>query len=143
MSLSPDGSKLFVVAGSDSSVMVINTITNTVSDTIEVGHYPGAFGNFISTYTPGTGIGSQSYVKEKITIFPNPANDFLTIKISLMPNEIASLKISDITGKEMFSLKEVPSTSKIQTSDFSDGIYFCQIKTKREIITQKFIVQHQ
>jgi YVTN family beta-propeller protein len=49
LSVTPDGSKVFVANSGDGTVSVINTATNTVIDTIVVGINPQAFGNFIST----------------------------------------------------------------------------------------------
>ena len=54
VSVSPDGSKVYIANQGANEVSVINSATNIVSDTIPVGNRPYAFGNFISTYIQPT-----------------------------------------------------------------------------------------
>ena len=48
ISITPDGTKPYVVNNDRNDVSVIDTATNTVIDTIPVGNGPRAFGKFIT-----------------------------------------------------------------------------------------------
>ncbi|MEI7801785.1 MAG: T9SS type A sorting domain-containing protein [Bacteroidota bacterium] len=98
-------------------------------------------GCIVNTFCTTVAI-NESVVSPLIIIYPNPADDFLEIKNSFSGNENATVKIFDVTGKEIFTSKISSSNFKIQTSEFSDGIYFCQLKSNDKIFNQKFIVQH-
>ncbi|MGB9928856.1 MAG: PKD domain-containing protein [Methanosarcina sp.] len=50
VSVTPDGTKVYVTTGDDNTVAVIDTATNTVTNTVKVGRLPFAMGQFI--YTP-------------------------------------------------------------------------------------------
>ncbi len=52
VSVSPDGSKVYVANFGSTSVSVINTATNIVTATVTVGSRPQAFGNFIGPAAP-------------------------------------------------------------------------------------------
>ena len=54
ISVSPDGSAVYVANSGVGTVSVINTATNAVTATITGFYGPVAFGNFISTYKPPT-----------------------------------------------------------------------------------------
>ena len=47
MAAHPDGSRVYVVNSFSETVSVIDTVTNTVVDTVAVGMAPRAFGQFI------------------------------------------------------------------------------------------------
>ena len=54
MAATPDGRKVYVVNGGDSTVSVINTATNTVAAVLPVGKAPIALGVFIQPRFAGT-----------------------------------------------------------------------------------------
>jgi hypothetical protein len=79
---------------------------------------------------------------ELISIYPNPANDYLTVEYKLNEKvKTTELVIVDITGKIVKTAKLKTGNSKqetlIETNDLQSGIYFCNfvadgitIKTK-------------
>jgi len=84
ISLSPDGSRLYVPSGYN-SVLVINTLTNAVIETVTVGASPDSFGNFV---TSGTGC-SGTPVTFTITVIPSSSNntsDSVIIPNAFTPN---------------------------------------------------------
>ena len=50
ISITPDGSQVYVSNRTDDNVMVIDVASNTVVDTIAVGDAPESYGDFISIY---------------------------------------------------------------------------------------------
>lgn len=77
-----------------------------------------------------------------IQIFPNPANNHLTIVLG-SNNKNAEVTITDISGKIIYST----SANGIQdidvnTSEFAAGIYMAQIQTADFIRTNKLVIQN-
>ncbi len=58
-----------------------------------------------------------------IDVYPNPANDQITIANSLDKN-LGTISIMDITGKIIFQKKYTYSEARIDLQDFSPGIYY-------------------
>ncbi len=52
ISVTPDGNTIYVVNEYSNSITHINPFSKTASRKIAVGHFPAAFGNFISAHTP-------------------------------------------------------------------------------------------
>lgn len=79
---------------------------------------------------------------KKIQLYPNPANDQLTIDCSNLEEAINSYTISDISGKILISSKTVDKNSKmsINTQSLSTGTYFLFLNTKERLIIKKFSI---
>ncbi len=80
-----------------------------------------------------------------LSLYPNPANEALTILLYLTEKQQVGISVYSITGKEVFfQLINVDSgISKIMldTDFLSQGMYILQIKTKEETFIKKFIKQ--
>ena len=86
--------------------------------------------------------GIDNIAENKINIFPNPASDKVII-ISSLP--VQTIQIVDVMGRLLLSKTfdgRSMLSSTIDTKEFGNGIYFIQIKTSSQNITQKIIVQH-
>ncbi|MBK6698350.1 MAG: hypothetical protein IPG55_00325 [Saprospiraceae bacterium] len=125
ISVSPDGSKVFVLNTNDSTIMVINPNSNTVSDTIEIGGYPAALGNFISSYSQTVGVLSEDIELDNISIFPNPTSGQFTIALSVDKSEII---VTDLFGQLI--LKNTNDTKKTNLQLNKNGCFIVNAKTK-------------
>lgn len=76
-----------------------------------------------------------------ISIFPNPANNHLTIDLGSRGKKI-TVTITDIIGKIIY-ITSASETQKIEvnTKDFAEGIYVVQIQTAGFIGTKKLVVK--
>lgn len=88
----------------------------------------------------GTGLGLDSRdFDNNIFIYPNPATTVLNFDIK---NDIviSSVKVTDISGKEVFqSINSV--NNSVDVSNFSSGVYFVTFKSDNNSVTKKFIKQ--
>lgn len=76
-------------------------------------------------------------IENTLTIYPNPANDFLFVKSSKIKSD--EIKIFNILGEAVeFELEFTANLIKIDLRRFNSGIYFLQTNTK----TNKFIKEH-
>lgn len=74
---------------------------------------------------------SLTYINkiEQISIYPNPANTFTSVKIDI--NDIKDLKVITITGQVIHpNFEQAGSNINIETKNLSTGIYFINIETK-------------
>lgn len=72
-----------------------------------------------------------------ISVFPNPAKDILHIKFK-NSGEAFSVAISDVNGR---LISESQNTHSIDLSGIVNGMYYATIKTDRQTVTKKFMVQ--
>ncbi len=86
--------------------------------------------------------GVKDLPSDRITIFPNPSSDILTIDIHSNDKKIKNLVIRDMIGKIVYSKNVVGEHHfSISVSSYEPGIYFCEFNTKHGIeLTKKIIV---
>ncbi|WP_420580997.1 T9SS type A sorting domain-containing protein [Reichenbachiella sp.] len=76
---------------------------------------------------------SVDNVNSAVVIFPNPANDKLTIQ-----GDFDSYELMDLSGKSI----KIGRSNELQTSGFQEGIYFLKVYQGDKAFTKKIIVQH-
>ena len=101
----------------------------------------------IKTQIPNTNhaqLGEIEFVTmSSVILFPNPAND--EIKIEIQNNEFDHISIYDAKGKLVTNkeLEEYFKSYKLNTKNFSNGVYHLILDTKNgEKITKRFSIQH-
>lgn len=72
--------------------------------------------------------------KIKISIFPNPASDYIQIS----PNKNFDIKISDINSKIVFEGKS--NYSSINVEEFESGIYFIELYYENKFYREKIFI---
>ncbi|MFH0892843.1 MAG: T9SS type A sorting domain-containing protein [Bacteroidota bacterium] len=90
--------------------------------------------NFLSI-NPTASIGNNTENVKSCTVYPNPANERITIK-TIQKSEII---ITDINGKFIQSLSANEGTTTIVVSGLAKGVYFVSIQTDETLTTEKFI----
>jgi hypothetical protein len=116
-------------------------------------YFFGGFGNFndLWKYTIDTTCGicptptaiQENNPSNNLIIFPNPSSSEITISgIKFMDGD--EIILIDVLGKIIFSKKITAPASNFQLliSNFSNGIYFLQLKTKDGMLSKKVMVQH-
>lgn len=80
-----------------------------------------------------------------VNIFPNPANDKVSIEFNFSKQENIQINVMNALGQEVYSSEKTNVLSEvitIPTSQFSNGIYNISIKTSSEVINKKITVTH-
>ena len=74
---------------------------------------------------------------QNISIYPNPAKDYIYIKQNSISLNIQEISIYDLSGKKVKSY--APDSDKINIKDIRSGFYVLSINTENNIITYKII----
>ncbi|MEI7896295.1 MAG: T9SS type A sorting domain-containing protein [bacterium] len=92
-----------------------------------------------------TGVAGQNSTEPGIIIQPNPAHGTVAIGIKGINTGSATLSISTLDGKNLFSETidgtNVPVTKQMDISGYARGVYVVQLKTGKKVITEKMVVQ--
>ena len=79
-------------------------------------------------------------------LYPNPTRDELNVSWTSLKDEKIQLSCIDILGQTIFQkeiqAKEGKNEFKLNTSLFSDGVYFLQISEDGKSQSRKFVVNH-
>lgn len=86
-------------------------------------------------------LASEDVVSKEILIYPNPANENITLSGDI---ENSIIRIFDLNGREVYSQNlQIDSYHIINTSKMKDGIYLLKIEPKSgEIEERKLIIKH-
>lgn len=86
---------------------------------------------------------TQSVV-EQMLLFPNPADDKLTIGLSTAA--VGQIEIVDLTGKVIYSVRtNLEAQVELSTASFENGMYLVRYRAdeKSTYQTQKLVIQHK
>lgn len=78
----------------------------------------------------------------KFKMYPNPANNVVTLNFTHKNNTEKELFIYDLNGKIIFNSKFDANEINIDISHIENGVYFIQTKSNSGIWTDKLIIQH-
>lgn len=97
-----------------------------------------SFDYFTLIVSPATGIEQSSLGKENLTVFPNPASDFLTVKIE--NNLLNRYALYNVAGQEVLS-GIVNLNNLIDVRSLNRGIYFLKVENSLETKVVKIIIE--
>lgn len=137
---SPEGYTIFRQDAGYGDFNLLNP--NPVYDTtyLDQGLVPTIYRYYVTTYNPDCSFsassdtvlinlvtGISSHAKHFLNIFPNPAQDLVTVKSS---SEITSIDVFNYLGQRVYRNSDFPGMEwKVNVSDFQRGVYFFRIKT--------------
>lgn len=94
------------------------------------------------TVLGGTGIQNNA-VKSGILLFPNPANNQVTVLLKDAGSKIQALALYDAIGRKVLEKQDLSSNSiSIPTGSYDAGLYFLKITTDKGSQEQKLFIHH-
>ncbi|MBN2778930.1 MAG: lamin tail domain-containing protein [Bacteroidales bacterium] len=120
-------------AGTPSEVQTVN-VKVTATDKF------GANTSQIFTITVLSTVDINKIPENQIMIYPNPAENFVVIKITNVISE-TTIKIIDISGKIVFETNQVNNINTIDISNLAKGVYLVEIRDDVAVETQKLIIK--
>jgi len=111
---------------------------------IAVGSYHGGTAGVVwsgtaKVYQNTTTLSTQELSKESISIYPNPTNGVLNLKLT--NNNTSQVFIYDVTGKVIYK-RQFPierNQLQIDISSFKNGMYFMKIQEGNSILSTKIV----
>jgi hypothetical protein len=115
-----------------SELTVVTTGIDTMYFIVE------GWGSAAGTYTlnlNASGVGMDEFTAAGLQLFPNPANDYFSIK----GTQNAFITITDLTGAVVKTIGNY-NGEEISTAELSNGIYFVQLEQNHKTFTRKITV---
>jgi hypothetical protein len=122
----------------DSKLVINQTIGDeTIFNLVDIRYL-----NFINLDTSNSI--SERVQEGDFLIYPNPANDFLTIQFRPLNEEIVQIEILTLDGKIVYQQKFTPRNGiinkEIQLAGWPKGLYLCRIINGNIFTTKKIVV---
>lgn len=77
------------------------------------------------------------------SIFPNPANQSVSIKTNDPKTKIQDITLYDISGRMVYKKHQMSNDKiEINTSTFADGMYNLKINTNKGLLQQTLLIRH-
>jgi len=83
----------------------------------------------------------EASLANNVSIFPNPASDFLEVNINRQNGNVVKMEIVNALGEIVFSSEEAGQATfarRIDCSMLATGIYFLKVEAGNETVTRKF-----
>jgi hypothetical protein len=122
----------------------INANTNYASRTGHIYVYVTCTNSLVATFTItqlgyGTGINTIDTSNNSILIYPNPANDQITIESASLNYKDEIISIYNIQGQLVKTFTAISNKTIVDISGFQSGLYFVKVKTDVSTEVRKFM----
>lgn len=106
---------------------------------------PGTYTVTEGVPTVTTGVNTNVATISKVSVFPNPASDNLTISYSLQQAQSVGIELYDLNGKQVKAFTAENTTpgsyeKTIGVKDLERGVYFVRLTSNGKKATQKMVV---
>ena len=88
--------------------------------------------------TATTLVGINSYLENNVTLYPNPAKEFVDVRIDGDINVIG-MEVYDVYGKLINTINVVDNMTHINVSGMANGMYFVRVTTEQGMVTKRFV----
>jgi hypothetical protein len=75
----------------------------------------------------------------KVSLFPNPASNFIRIKSD---EKMININLYNILGDKLINIHPDQADLKMPVSNLQNGIFFIEIETQSRTVTRKIIINH-
>ncbi|MBN1952687.1 MAG: trypsin-like peptidase domain-containing protein [Bacteroidales bacterium] len=96
----------------------------------------------VMDYYPQPGVGKGDFPDEQVTLYPNPAGDFLQILFKDVPTEDVTVTLYDLYGNFIFKQTYSPTPANLQlrlTKLVSRGMFILKLDYGENTVTKKFV----
>jgi Secretion system C-terminal sorting domain/Ig-like domain CHU_C associated/SprB repeat len=131
---------------STATIGVMASLTNTpatytviIDDGCSI---PNTSAVFTVNVSSCVGLKENKNSEVKVSFYPNPANDLLSIDVENTPDAI-KIKLFSILGQEILQQEIINTKSIMDLSALNSGMYYLSVYSKNEkLLTEKVIIQH-
>lgn len=94
----------------------------------------------MTLYSGNIGINEEDYISNKVSIYPNPATDFVNISTTDLPTNL-KLFVYDMNGKMIMSKTMNSNNYQLEISELPNGVYGVVIQDNFNLIHRSKIVK--
>lgn len=91
-----------------------------------------------NVYFSTTALSNQSFDIAKISMYPNPTSNMLTISSA---NKMDTISVYNVVGQEVMNVNVNADNTVLNVSGLQDGIYLVNVTSEGKVTTSKFIKQ--
>ena len=96
------------------------------------------YGDEMSFTTEADSTGIESRLANSVTLYPNPANEYVEIRVDGDVN-VTMMEVYDVYGKLVRLPDATPPQTRINVSGLSAGTYFVRVTTEGGVVTKTFV----
>ena len=124
-----------------------NTFSATLNNlTPNTGYSYKAFITFNGTtlygeevYFTTSDVGVQVYLEQKLTLYPNPAIELVSVATDDASIRITGVEVYNLYGQLLNAIVSEENPMRINVSGLADGMYFVRITTDSGVMTKSFV----
>jgi hypothetical protein len=135
---SADNSALFNITGNPASPVI------STNNDLNLSGFPasGTVYRFSPAWGSHTGV-KETYTASDFNIYPNPANQIVTIKLKESNSSLLKVVLTDLQGREIKTVNVETDVFSLQLSvnDVPAGIYFIKTETASGTAMRKLLVE--
>ena len=127
-------------ATSNTNSFTLSNLTPATTYTIQVQADCGD-GNesvWTSAVTATTTVGIANRLENSVTLFPNPAREYVDIRVDGDLN-VSMMEVYDVYGKLINTINVTDNMTRINISGLADGMYFVRVTTEEGMVTKTFV----
>ncbi len=91
----------------------------------------------------GIGIEEQNLLDAALSVYPNPATEDITVKLTYAYEENVEIAVYNLIGEQIHAIEATDAFNKEYTFDMSgqaNGIYFVEVQTEEATTTKRFVL---
>ena len=96
------------------------------------------YGDEMSFTTEADSTGIESRLANSVTLYPNPANEYVEIRVDGDVN-VTAMEVYDVYGKLVCVPDATSAQTRINVSGLSAGTYFVRVTTEEGVATKTFV----
>jgi len=112
--------------------LLIDSLTSGINEYIDHHYYNQYINNYCALI-----LGVQEKTNIDLKLYPNPANNFVTITNIPIGSK---LKVIDISGKLVYNSIIESEQTTISTMDIVNGVYIIQVENNGEVVNRELVV---
>jgi hypothetical protein len=98
----------------------------------------GNLSEWSTSVTGTTTVGIDSWLSNSVSLYPNPANEYVDIRVDGDLN-VTMMEVYDVYGKLINTVNVVENPTRINVSGLADGMYFVRVTTEAGAVTKTFV----
>lgn len=123
----------------------VNTLNQNLVTPVWMADYASHINNgfpIIKWQRPGTGVEEHDAVKSCISLYPNPANSFVTIQSDELNVLLKQVEVYDVMGRKVLSEVLDGKSQNLNIAKLFSGVYHVRVQTSNGCYTNlKLVVQ--